>query len=201
MGASAGGAVDQPGVHPGVDALAALSRHGDRMTIFDYLLNIALVGLVILQMRGRRLDRRGVVLPLALVGWAASHYLRGIPTAGNDGLLVVAGVLAGLTLGSASAALTRLELDRDGIAVARATLGAAALWVVGIGGRMAFSLYMQHGGAPVVIRFSQAHRLTGAGWVTAIVLMAFVEVVSRTLILWTRSRSITVTRPVAVTAA
>lgn len=164
------------------------------MTIFDYLLNIALVALVVLQMRGRRLDRRGLVLPLALVGWAASHYLHGIPTTGNDGTLVAAGVLTGLTLGSASALLTRLELDRDGVALARATWGAAALWVVGIGGRMAFSLFMQHGGAPTVIRFSQDHHLTGAGWVTAIVLMAFVEVVSRTLILWARSRSV-VLRP------
>jgi hypothetical protein len=64
------------------------------------------------------------------------------------------------------------------------------LWVVGIGGRMAFSLFMQYGGGPTVIRFSQAHHLTGAGWVTAMVLMAFIEVVSRTLILWARSRSL-----------
>jgi len=76
------------------------------------------------------------------------------------------------------------------------TVVGAALWVVGIGGRMAFSLFMQHGGASTVVRFSQAHRLTGAGWVTAIVLMAFVEVVSRTLILWVRSRSVTVRRTV-----
>lgn len=165
------------------------------MTIFDYLLNIALVALVVLQMRGRRLDRRGIVLPLALVAWAASHYLRGIPTSGDDRLLVAAGVLTGLALGSMSAVLTRLELDGDGVAVARATFGAAALWVVGIGGRMAFSMFMQHGGAPTVIRFSRVHHLTGAGWVTAMVLMAFVEVVSRTLILWARSQSVVVARP------
>ena len=73
------------------------------MTIFDYALNIGLIALVVLQMRGRRLDRRGVVLPLALVGWAASQYLHGIPTVGNDGLLVTGGVMAGLILGAASA--------------------------------------------------------------------------------------------------
>lgn len=161
------------------------------MTIFDYLLNIALVALVVLQMRGRRLDRRGLLLPLGLVAWAASHYLYGIPTAGNDLVLVVVGVLAGLTLGAASAALTRLDVDRDGVPVARATLAAAALWVVGIGARMGFSLYVQHGGAPTVIRFSQLHHVTGSGWVTGMVLMAFVEVVSRTLILWGRSRVLT----------
>lgn len=170
------------------------------MTIFDYLLNIGLIALVVLQMRGRRLDRRGLLLPLGLVAWAATHYLHGIPTTGNDGELVAAGVLAGLALGSASAVLTRLDVDVDGVAIARATWGAAALWVVGIGARMAFSLFMQHGGAPTVIRFSQVHHLTGPAWVTAMVLMAFVEVASRTLILWVRSRSHLVPRPVAVTA-
>jgi hypothetical protein len=169
------------------------------MTIFDYLLNIGLISLVVLQMRGRRLDRRGVVLPLALVGWAASQYLHEIPTVGNDGALVVAGAVAGLILGSASAAVTTLELGPDGAVVARATLAAAALWVVGIGARLGFSLFMQHGGAPTVIRFSELHRLTGAGWVTAMVLMALVEVVSRTLILCGRARALNAARPVVLT--
>ncbi len=162
------------------------------MTIFDYLLNLALIALVVLQMRGRRLNRRGLVLPLGLVAWAAVHYLHAIPTAGNDLLLVVIGVSAGLALGAASAGLTRVDLDRDGVPVARATLAAAALWALGVGARMGFSLYVQHGGAPTVVRFSQAHHLTGAGWVTGMVLMAFVEVVSRTLILWPRPRALTV---------
>ncbi|HMC71897.1 MAG TPA: hypothetical protein VKJ07_22260 [Mycobacteriales bacterium] len=168
------------------------------MTSFDYALNIGLIALVVLQMRGRRLDRRGVVLPLALVGWAASQYLHGIPTAGNDGLLVTAGVMAGLILGSTSAAVTTLAVGQDGVVVARATLAAAALWVVGVGARMGFSLFMQHGGAPTVIRFSEVHRLTGAGWVTAMVLMALVEVVSRTLILVARSWALNSARQVGV---
>jgi hypothetical protein len=168
------------------------------MTIFDYLLNIALVSLVVLQLRGRRLDRRGLVLPLVLVGWAASHYLRGIPTVGNDGVLVAVGILAGLTFGSAAAVLTKLDVDRDGVVIARATLAAAALWIVGIGMRMGFSLFAQHGGGPTIARFSQTHHITSEGWVSALVLMSLVEVVSRTLILWTRSRSLTMTGRVAL---
>lgn len=165
------------------------------MTTFDYLLNIGLIGLVVLQLRGRRLDRRGLLLPLAIVVWAATQYLHGIPTAGNDPILVALGVTAGLTLGIASARLTKLSVDHDGVAIARATFGAAALWALGIGARMGFSLYMQHGGAPTVERFSQTHHLTGAGWVTGLVLMAFVEVASRTAILWLRSRTVVVRRP------
>ncbi|MGN6474131.1 MAG: hypothetical protein ACTHK4_10870 [Mycobacteriales bacterium] len=161
------------------------------MTPFDYLLNIVLISLVVLQLRGRRLDRRGLVLPLVLVGWAASQYLRGIPTVGNDGWLVALGVIAGLSFGTSAAKLTRLDVDRDGVVVARATLGAAALWIVGIGMRMGFALFVQYGGKATVARFSATHHITGQGWVTALVLMSLVEVVSRTLILWTRSRSLT----------
>lgn len=160
------------------------------MTLFDYLLNIALISLVVLQMRGRRLDRRGLVLPLVLVGWAATHYLRGIPTAGNDLVMVVGGILLGATLGTASGFLTRVTMSPDGVPFARATGWAAALWVLGIGARLGFSLYAQHGGATEIGRFSLAHHLTPAAWVSGLVLMAFAEVVSRTLLLWMRSRSL-----------
>lgn len=170
------------------------------MTIFDWLLNLALVSLVVLQMRGRRLDRRGLLLPLVLVGWAASHYLRGIPTVGNDGLLVASGVLAGLTFGSAAAVLTRLDTDPDGVVIARASLSAAALWVLGIGMRMGFSLFAQHGGGPAIARFSSAHHITADGWVSALVLMSLVEVISRTLILWARARTLTIAGPRLATA-
>jgi hypothetical protein len=163
------------------------------MTTFDYALNFALIGLVLLQLRGRRLDRRGLLLPLGLVLWAASRYLHGIPTDGNDGVLVVLGVFAGTALGIWSALLTRLYRGADGVPVARATAGAALLWVLGMGARMGFALYTQHGGAPTVARFSIVHHLTGPGWVTAMVLMAFAEVISRTLLLWVRSRILSTT--------
>ncbi|MGZ4592005.1 MAG: hypothetical protein ACXV2I_14595 [Actinomycetes bacterium] len=165
------------------------------MTTFDYALNVALIGLVLLQLRGRRLDRRGLLLPLGLVLWAASRYLHGIPTDGNDGVIVGAGLLAGAALGTWSALLTRLHRGADGVAVARATAGAALLWVLGIGSRMAFALYTQYGGAPTVARFSIAHRPDGAGLVTALVLMAFAEVISRTLMLWVRSRALSTAPP------
>ena len=159
------------------------------MTIFDYLLNIGLVSLVVLQMRGRRLDRRGLLLPLVIVLWAASRYLHGIPTTGNDLAMVAAGVTIGGVLGTASGIATRIDRGSDGVLVARATAVAAALWIVGIGSRLGFSLWTSHGGAPTVGRFSIAHHLSPAGWVTAFVLMAFAEVLSRTLVLWLRSRS------------
>ena len=161
------------------------------MTIFDYLLNIGLISLVVLQMRGRPLDRRGLLLPLVLVGYAASQYLHGIPTAGNDLVMVIGGTLIGGTLGAASAFLTHVSVRPDGVPFAKATGWAGVLWVLGIGSRMGFALYVQYGGHAAIGRFSMTHHLTPAAWVTGLVLMAFAEVVSRILVLWVRSRALT----------
>ncbi|MGA2520657.1 MAG: hypothetical protein ABSG81_07550 [Acidimicrobiales bacterium] len=38
------------------------------MTFTDYLLDIALIAIVVFQIRGRRLTTRSLVLPLAIVG-------------------------------------------------------------------------------------------------------------------------------------
>ncbi|MFL6138873.1 MAG: hypothetical protein ACJ74O_13890 [Frankiaceae bacterium] len=88
----------------------------------------------------------------------------------------------------------RVTVGADGVAMARATVAAAVLRVLGIGGRLAFALYVQHGGTPTIARFSSAHHVTQAGWVTGIVLMAFAEVISRTLVLWLRSRTVATSR-------
>ncbi len=54
------------------------------MTITDYAIDIALLGLVAFQIHGMRLTRRALVFPLAIVGIVAMNYLKTIPTAGND---------------------------------------------------------------------------------------------------------------------
>jgi hypothetical protein len=69
------------------------------MSFSDYLINGLLIALVLIQIRGRRLTARNLLLPLGIVGYAATHYLHSIPTAGNDLLLIVAGATVGLTLG------------------------------------------------------------------------------------------------------
>lgn len=161
------------------------------MSLLDYLLNAALVLLVVRQIRGKRLTTRQLLLPLVIVGWAATHYLRDIPTAGNDLLLVVGGIMVGLLFGLGSGFATRLLADADGVPVAKATGLAASLWVIGIGARLGFSLYAQHGGAPTIARFSAAHGITsGEAWVAALVLMSLVEVVTRTVALAVRSGAI-----------
>jgi hypothetical protein len=97
------------------------------MTLTDYALDISLIAIVLLQIRGRRLTARSLLLPVILVGWAATNYLHGVPTAGNDLLLVVASASVGATLGILSGLFTTVQLGPDGIPYAKAGLVAATL--------------------------------------------------------------------------
>jgi hypothetical protein len=154
------------------------------MTTTDYLINFALIALVILQIRGSRLDLKTTIRPVILVAAAALYYLRGIPTSGNDLLLDFALGGLGLVLGIAAAATTRVWRAADGHAYAKAGVIASILWIVGIGSRLAFEEFWTHGGTNDVVNFSVAHDITSQNaWVAALVIMALAEVMSRLLVL------------------
>ena len=158
------------------------------MTPIEYLLNAALVLVVLRQLRGKRLVGSAIYVPLAICAYVGYTYLHSIPTSGNDLALVLIGSIAGLTLGTLCGLFTLVYPDHDGIPFARATGIAAVLWVLGVGSRIAFSLYAQHGGGPSIQHFSIAHALSPDGWVAGFVLMAILEAVSRTAILLVRTR-------------
>lgn len=158
------------------------------MSLEEYAFNLLLVAVVIRQLRGRHLTPLGLLWPLGLVLWAAVSYLHGIPTAGNDLPLTVVGAAAGAVLGVACAVLTRVFADGDGRIMAKATGLAALLWVVGVGSRLAFALYGEHGGGPSIARFSAAHAITStAAWTACLILMSLSEVVGRTAVLGLRA--------------
>jgi len=74
-------------------------------------------------------------------------------------------------------------------AIAKAGALAALLWVAGIGARMAFSLWVGHGGASTIRDFSVTHHITGGpAWGTGFILMAITEVVSRTCVIYVKAR-------------
>jgi hypothetical protein len=171
------------------------------MTSTDYLIDIVLLGLVLLQVRERRMDARSLLIPVVLVAFTASRYLKSFPTAGHDVLLDVVLAAIGLVIGTACAATTRVWTGDDGVARTKAGVIAAALWVLGIGSRMAFQEYAAHGGAGAIARFSAHHQITSSqSWVTALVLMALAEVVARLVILRVRGFQTSSASSVAVAA-
>lgn len=157
------------------------------MTFTDYAIDLGLIGLVVLQLRGRRLTVMSLLLPFALIAWAANSYLTTVPTTGDDLVLIGAGTLAGLTLGLLAGWFTRVRSDGKGNIISKATAWAAAFWVLGVGARLAFSEYATHGGGRSLVHFSASHDITTmAAWTAALIFMAFAEVLARTAIIATR---------------
>jgi hypothetical protein len=68
---------------------------------------------------------------------------------------------------------------------------AAGTWVLSMGFRFGFSLWVSHGGGPDLVRFSASHGITGGeAWTAALILMALGEVVVRTGLVWLRTTRI-----------
>ena len=150
------------------------------MTSTDWIIDIALILLVVRQMREGRLDLRFFLLPLGLVGYTFSHYISGLPTGGNDLVVVAVALLAGCTLGAAGGLLTRVR-GGGGVAYARAGSAAAALWIASMTARLGFIVWITHSSGQAALgRFSVAHDITGAQvWQTSLLVLALSEVLVR----------------------
>ena len=156
------------------------------MTTTDYLINAVFVLIVLSQARERELDRRSVIIPLAVVGYVAHIYVHSIPTAGNDLVLIAALGTVGLTLGIASGLATHVRAGENGLAVARVGWLAGALLIAGISSRMVFVFAIDHGARHAVASFSMAHQIGAAAWPVALVMMALLEVGTRIAIVQLR---------------
>jgi hypothetical protein len=157
------------------------------MTITEYLLNISLVGLVVLQIRGHKITRARLLFPVVVTVWVALQFLHAIPTAGNDAVLEAGLAFTGAALGALAGVATSVRRQGAG-AFAKAGVVAAALWIAGIGARMAFSIWVTHGGRHTVAAFSAANHITSnAAWVAGFVLMAMLEVTVRTAVMYIKA--------------
>ena len=152
------------------------------MTAVQWTLNLTLLGWVLLRNVGTRpLDRAALTVPLLVVGIAGGIFLRDLPTDGNDVPLDVLFTAAGLVLGLAATAVTRIR-PVEGRLVVTAGAAFAALWIAVIGGRIAFAEWANGAGSRTVGQFSRDHLITGAdAWTAAFVLMALAMVLGRVL--------------------
>lgn len=172
------------------------------MSSAQYALNVGLLAYILASNLGtRRLTRGRLLLPVALVGVAAWFFLRDLPTLGNDVQLELLGAGAGAALGVLAGMLVTVRRGRTGALVTYAGAAYAALWVVVIGGRVAFAYGAEHWFPVAIGRLSMTHRITGAdAWTAAFVLMALAMVLTRVLVTALRAsaaRSAGVTEAVA----
>jgi hypothetical protein len=153
------------------------------MTFTDYLIDSALVLLVLFQIKERTLITKSLVRPLVIVGIAVANYLHGIPTAGNDLVLLAVLALVGLSIGVASGQTVIMRRAANGEVLARAGWLSAIFWVLGMGSRFAFLIWVNNGGAATIGHFSSTHSITGGeAWTVALLAMAVFEVCGRTLV-------------------
>jgi len=158
------------------------------MTTTDWITDIALLLVVFRQLREGRLDLKTYLIPLGIVAFVASQYLHDVPTAGNDLVLVGSLIAVGAVLGVAGGVYTRIR-TAGGHLYIKAGAVSAVLWVLGMGARMGFQVWTDHGGADNVARFSITHDITtDQAWVAAFVLMALTEVITRLATIFVRSR-------------
>jgi hypothetical protein len=159
----------------------------DPMTPTDYILDSGLVLLVLLQLKERELTTRTLIRPFVILAVAVATYLHGIPTAGNDLVLVGALGSAGLLIGIASGVSVIMRTGARGEVLARAGWTSAGFWVLGMGSRFAFVVWTTHTGAAALAHFSGAHDITSAeAWTAALLAMAVFEVTGRSLVMAAR---------------
>jgi len=157
------------------------------MNINVYVINAALILLVIRQIREHPLDLRSLAVPVLAVGAAAVLFLHSVPGGGNDIALELACVAAGAAMGAIGGLATHLRLGADGRPLGRAGWLAASMWVGGVGARLAFAVAATYGAGPAIARFSVAHHITGAAaWVAALVMMALADVLTRLVVIYLR---------------
>ena len=154
------------------------------MSTSTYIIDSALVLLVLLQIKERAITNRQLIRPLVILGIAVASYLKGIPTQGND--LVLLGVLAaiGAVIGIASGVTVIMHRRPDGTTTFRSGWVSGFFWVLGMGSRFAFAWWAAHGGISSIASFSATHHISsGEAWTAALLAMAVFEVCGRTLIM------------------
>jgi hypothetical protein len=149
------------------------------MSVTDYVIDILLILIIFRQVAPRELTLRAAVLPMVLLVMAGAVYLRPDTLGGNDLALIVILAIAGIVLGLASGFVDRVWRDQGGRLLYRVGVVSIVAWVLGMGFRLGFAYHAYHSGAAVA-RFSVSHSITGARiWTTALVIMAFGQVLAR----------------------
>jgi hypothetical protein len=95
------------------------------VTTADWILDIALILVVLRQIRWSRIDPIFLLVPVGITGFVAYKYLSPIPVGGNDLLLIGAFAVLGIVLGVSGGLTTHVRV-RQGKAFVRAGVAAAS---------------------------------------------------------------------------
>ena len=101
-------------------------------------------------------------------------------------------------IGLASAQTVLMRLGQSGEVLARSGWASGFFWVLGMGSRFAFAVWISHGGAATIGQFSAQHAITsGEAWTAALLAMAVFEVWGRSFVLAARRHQVEQAVPAA----
>lgn len=151
----------------------------------NYVGSALLILAVFRQIRPAPMTVRNVAWPLVVVlaillGFG-SHIT--FSSQGNSMLMIVLGALSGVLFGVLCGLTTRVFAGTSGRPMAQAGTAAVVFWLLGMVGRLAFVVYVDHGGAPTVGRWTGALHMNASAWVPMLLFMALGEVLARTIAL------------------
>jgi len=160
----------------------------------DALILNAIVLLVVLEAdlgQHRKIGWFRILRPFVTSAVAVAIFVKAVTTTGDGLTLELALAAAGLTIGLAATALmTVYRSPRTHKPVSRAGFGYAALWVVVIGARTAFSYGSVHWFGAQLDHWMAQHAVTSAALTDALLFMAIAMVVTRTAGLALRARNL-----------
>ncbi|WIY01609.1 hypothetical protein QRX60_47610 [Amycolatopsis mongoliensis] len=151
--------------------------------------------------RSRKLTASRLVRPILLAALIVPLFMQSVTTQGNGLTLEIAGVAAGVVGGLIALALIRVNHNPDtGKNATAAGWGYAALWVVVIGARAAFSYGAMHWFPIRLGRWLIDNAIPAAAITDALIFMAVAMLLTRTIGLAIRSRALAAAQREAVDA-
>jgi hypothetical protein len=135
------------------------------MTPTEIVINLALLAAIVFTQFGRRVvTRRRFTIPLIIVAVAGLEYLRNAPTVGDDVAFYIVGAALGALFALIASLFVRVEREATGEIVARAGVAYAIVWLIVIGGRIAFAEAATHTSfGHSVASFSRSESISGSG--------------------------------------
>lgn len=112
------------------------------MTTSIWILIGALLLLAILQVGEKKFDiKRNVILPIIIVAYFSYKYIDGVPTGGNNTVILVSMIIGGIVFGILTVLATKVYI-RDGIKYVKVGIPYVILWIIALGFKIVSVEYM-----------------------------------------------------------